>query len=313
MLGKDEQMRYTRQLLIDGWGEKSQEILKNTTVFVAGAGGSGSPILTQLALLGVGHIKICDFDSVELSNLNRQFIHCVSNESRIGINKAISAKQTVQNINPNIKVEIFTDMINDENIDAMVGDAQILFDSVDKIDVKFTLSKCAIRKKIPHLFYGMMDINSFACIFYPPKTPCFHCLYDFNKVQEIKSIISMAQGNRTATPVCCPPVLTSTSFIMTEVLKMLLGLGEPAYNTFFLFLQKASKRTGEIGGYQGMRYWMSQHFYDTAMSQGFDLDTCWRGNIIETLSIAPNPDCEYCKDLHQSKTDINQLDVEFDF
>lgn len=314
MLSNEELLRYKRQLSIDGWGEKAQEKLKTTKVFVAGAGGSGSPIITQLALLGVGCIRICDFDDVELSNLNRQFLHCVSEDSRIGVNKAVSAKKTVMNINPNVKVEIFTDKINDENIDEMVGDSTILFDSVDKIDVKFMLSKCAIRKKIPHLFYGMMDINAFMCIFYPPKTPCFHCLFDFDKVQEINSISNELQPNlKASTPVCCPPVLTSAGFAVTESLKILLDLAEPAYNKFFFFLQKSSEKGGTVSGYQGMRYWMAKYFYDMALSQGFDLDTLWRNNYVEEIELSPDSNCKHCAGLHKSKIDTNIVDVDFKF
>jgi adenylyltransferase/sulfurtransferase len=111
MLTEDERTRYRRQLILHGWSEETQEKLKNTTVFVGGAGGSGSPILTQLALLGIGTIRICDFDTIELSNLNRQFIHCVSDKNKIGINKAQSAACTVKNINPHVNVEVFEERI----------------------------------------------------------------------------------------------------------------------------------------------------------------------------------------------------------
>lgn len=315
MFSNEEMTRYKRQFIIDDWGIGGQQNLKDTTVFVAGAGGSGSPIITQLALLGVGCIRICDFDEVDLSNLNRQFLHCVSDETRIGVNKAVSAMQTVNNINPNVKVEIFTDRITEDNIDEMVGDAMILFDSVDKIDVKFILSKCAMRKKIPHLFYGMMDINAFACIFYPPKTPCFHCLFDFEKVQEIQSIEEELKTNAetaTDTPVCCPPVLTSAGFIMTEAIKILLDLGEPAYNQFFLFLHKGIE-SGKNSGYLGMRYWMSEYFYDLALEQGFDLDDCWRNEYVEALKLSPDLNCKHCSELHHTQTEMNDLDVDFDF
>lgn len=313
MFSRDEITRYSRQLLIDEWGDKSQQILKNTTVFVAGAGGSGSPILTQLALLGVGHIRVCDFDTVDLSNLNRQFIHTVTKESKLGINKAVSAKQTIHNINPHIKVEVFEEKINDKNIDDLVGESTMLFDSVDKIDVKFILSKCAMRKKIPHLFYGMMDINGFAGVFYPPKTACFHCLFDFKKVQEISNITKDNKASRTATPVCCPPVFMTAGFIMTEALKILLGIGEVAYNEFFLFLQKGSEKGAETTGYRGMRYWMSRYFYDISLTQGFDLDKCWRGNMLETLKISSDPDCKYCSSVHKNIYNINEMDADFDF
>ena len=120
MLTDKEMIRYSRQILLEDWGTETQNKLKSKTVFVAGAGGSGSPIITQLALLGVGCIRICDYDEIELSNLNRQFIHCISGENRIGLNKATSAKMTIKNINPNIEVEIFLDKIDKDNVDKMI-------------------------------------------------------------------------------------------------------------------------------------------------------------------------------------------------
>ena len=75
-------------------------------VFVAGAGGLGSPVSIYLSVAGVGHIRICDFDSPDWSNLNRQILH---DHTRIGINKAVSAKMTIEKINPAIQVTAFTD------------------------------------------------------------------------------------------------------------------------------------------------------------------------------------------------------------
>lgn len=298
MLTQEELTRYTRQIALEGWGVETQEKLKNMTVFVGGAGGSGSPIITQLALLGVGKIRVCDYDVVDWSNLNRQFLHCVSNDSRIGVNKAISAQMTVANINPFVQVEVFTEKITDENVDEMVGDAVMIFDSVDKIETKFVLSRAALRKNIPHLYYGMMDVNSFMCIFYPPKTPCFHCLHDYEKVLEIMSLAELSGGStkKGVTPVCCPPVLSSAGFAVTEALKILLGIGEPAYNKYFLFLQKGNDRVNESDGFLGMRFWITEFFEEISSAQGFDWDEAWRGNFIEVLELKRNPDCPYCKD-----------------
>lgn len=298
MLTDLEKIRYKRQLLIEDWGLESQEHLKNMTVFVAGAGGSGSPIITQLALLGVGCIRICDFDVVDLSNLNRQFIHCVSEKTRLGMNKALSAKMTAENINPHVKVEVFTEEITEDNIDEMIGDASIVFDSVDKINVKFILSKAAMRKRIPHLFYGMMDLNGFVSIFNPPETPCFHCLFDYEKVEMVESI-SMDPDQKSATPVCCPPVLTTAGFAMTEAVKIMLGLGKPAYNKYFLFLHKGDERIGDSHGFLGMRFWITEYFEEISLQQGYDWDEGWNGNWIEVLDIAPNPECPHCSQMRR--------------
>ena len=93
MFSTEETKRYNRQMLMDGWGEETQKKLKKSTVFIAGAGGLGSPVSIYLAVAGIGNIRICDFDSPDWSNLNRQILH---NHNRIGTNKAVSAKRLLR-------------------------------------------------------------------------------------------------------------------------------------------------------------------------------------------------------------------------
>ena len=104
-LSKEEITRYDRQMLIDGWGETGQQRLKSSTVFVAGAGGLGSPVSIYLAVAGVGKIVICDADVVELSNLNRQILHP---EGKLGEQKAVSAGGSLRALNSTIEVVTHT-------------------------------------------------------------------------------------------------------------------------------------------------------------------------------------------------------------
>ena len=312
MLTEHESIRYNRQILLDNWGIEGQEKIKNSTVFVAGAGGTGSPTIVQLALLGVGCIKICDFDTFDVPNMNRQFIHMVSDDDRVGVNKAFSAAQTVKRINPNVKVEYFEEKFTDENIDDMVGDADLIFDCVDKFEPKFVLSKCAIRKRIPHLFSGIFDINTFACIFYPPLTPCFHCIFDVEKLKLIDELAKIRANKGMAIPVSAPTLFASTGFIVAEGMKILLKHGDPAYNKYILFLQKGNERAAKTSGYEGMRFWNTEFFDNLCLEQGFDWDVGWRGNIFEALSISPNENCKYCNQLH-TKNEIIIEEVSFDF
>lgn len=316
MLTEHELVRYNRQILLDGWGVEGQEKLKNTTVFVAGAGGTGSPTIVQLALLGVGCIKICDFDTFDIPNMNRQFIHMVDDEERIGMNKAFSAARTVHNINPHVKVEVYENKFTEENIDDMVGDSQMIFDCVDKFEPKFVLSRCAIRKKIPHLFSGIFDINTFACIFYPPITPCFHCIFDYGKMKVVNEMAHIRANKGMSIFVSSPTLFASTGFIVGEGVKILLGHGEPAYNKYILFMQKGNNRAAKTMGYEGMRFWNTNFFDEQCLSQGFDWDKGWRGNLFEALDIKANPDCEYCKDTHMGKAvniQIEEVGFDFDF
>ena len=108
-------------------------------------------------------------------------------DERLGMNKAESAALTVKSMNPNVEVEIFSEKFTESNIDEMVGDADYIFDCVDRFKYKFILADCAERKNIPMFFYGIMGYNTFGYMFYPPKTACFRCLFNERNVKRIEA------------------------------------------------------------------------------------------------------------------------------
>jgi amino acid adenylation domain-containing protein len=296
-LSRREKTRYARQMLIGDWGTAAQEKLKSTTVFVAGSGGSCN-LLVQLSLCGFGTIVNCDFDTVELSNLNRQMLH---NESRIGMNKALSAKKTLDEhgFNPNVKIIAHTERITRDNVYEMVGDAAILFDLVDDPESKFALGECAVAKGIPMMLSSMIDMSSYACILHPPKTPCFHCLYEKNKLLEIQNIRKHI-GKKSPQPVVAPSMFLSCGFIANEALKIVLGLGDVAYNKYFFFNQRGHD-LASTPGHQIITYPFSEHFRRICREQGFDWDKGWSGNFVEELTLARDPDCPICGERAQAK------------
>lgn len=291
-LTKAETIRYSRQLYLDGWGVETQEKLKALTVFAAGAGGSGSPTIMQLALLGVGTIIICDFDNVELSNLNRQVLH---DESRIGINKAVSAAMSVKKINPNVKVIVREEKITRENVFELVGDAAVIFDNVDDIETKFVLSTCAVARGIPHVISSMLERSAYAAVFHTPHTPCFHCLYDVNKLQHVRAMREADGGkNKVPNSVSSPALFLSTGFACNEALKIVLGLENPAYNKYFFFNQQASLKLTQTRGYRIVTYPFSDYFKELCREQGFDWEQGFSGRFVEELDVQKNPQCPLC-------------------
>ena len=292
-LSKREKTRYKRQMMLNGWGIESQEKLKSTTVFVAGAGGGASPTIMQLALTGFGTIIICDNDKVELSNLNRQFLH---DESRIGMSKALSAKMTVNRINPHVNVVPVTEKLTRENVFELVGDSAVIFDMFDGLADKFILSECAAVKGIPHIVSAMTDISSYAAVFQPPKTPCFHCIFDKTKLEELVSGMqrTVEKYEKNPLPVAAPSLFLSTGFAVNEAIKIILGLKNPAYNRYFFFNQGGSEDIAKSDSFRAMTYTYSKHFRKICKEQGFDWDVGWHGNLLEELAIIPNPDCPVC-------------------
>ncbi|UCH95246.1 MAG: amino acid adenylation domain-containing protein, partial [Candidatus Aminicenantes bacterium] len=291
-LTQEERTRYQRQLMLHGWGIESQEKLKGAVVFAAGAGGSGSPLLQQLALMGIGTIIVCDHDTVELSNLNRQVLH---DESRIGMNKALSAKITLERINPNVNVIAHPVKVTRENVFELVGDARIIFDNVDDLEAKFILSQCAVIKQIPHILSSMIDLNAYAVVLHSPYTPCFHCLYDRDILEEIETIKTHSRNyQKSSNPVVSSSLFLSTGFAVTEAIKILLNFDQPAYNKYILFNQRGTHNVAASEGYQRLTYPFTSHFKSICQDQGVDWDRGWKGALVEELQISPDPNCPVC-------------------
>jgi molybdopterin/thiamine biosynthesis adenylyltransferase len=172
-LSEQERERYHRQIIFPDWGIDTQERLKKAHVFIAGAGGLGSPVSMYLATAGIGTLRICDCGEPELSNLNRQILH---DDSRIGINKALSARQTLERLNPDIRIETRTENINDETVDEIIGEVDLIMDCLDNFDTRHVLNRYALRKHIPMVHGGVSGMNGQITFLHPPETPCLWCI-----------------------------------------------------------------------------------------------------------------------------------------
>jgi len=201
--------RYQRQMLLPGWGPDTQEKLKKSKVVIVGAGGLGCPAALNLTLAGVGHIRICDGDTVEITNLNRQFLHL---ERSIGKNKAESAKETLAYINSEVTIEPVVERITEDNVDNIVGDAEIVLDCLDNFTDRHTLNLCAIRKNIPMVHGAVWGVEGRLTLLHAPSTPCLTCIFPKAGIQGEFPILGA---------VSC----TIGSLQALEAIKYLTGLG----------------------------------------------------------------------------------------
>lgn len=190
-LSETEQKRYARQMMMAGWGEETQKKLKQSVVFIAGAGGLGSPVAIYLAAAGVGTIRLCDFDSPDWSNLNRQILH---DHTRIGMNKALSGKMTLERLNPEVAVTALTDRIDGSNVDALVADADIIIDCMDNFPTRYVLNECAMRKKIPFVYGSIWGIDGRLSFIQSPETPCLRCIFPEAPPQEVFPVVGATPG-----------------------------------------------------------------------------------------------------------------------
>jgi adenylyltransferase/sulfurtransferase len=209
MLSEEERKRYNRQMLMDGWGEETQRKLKGSTVFIAGAGGLGSPVSIYLAVVGVGNMRICDFDSPDWTNLNRQVLH---NHNRLGTNKAVSARETIAELNPDVSVTTITDKIVADNVDDIVGEADIIVDCMDNFPTRYLLNESAIRKGIPLVFGSIYAMDGRMSFINPPETPCLQCIFAEAPPAETFPVVGATPG-------------VMGSLQTMEVIKYLTGIG----------------------------------------------------------------------------------------
>jgi adenylyltransferase/sulfurtransferase len=169
-----QESRYHRQITMDGWGPEVQERLAAARVFVAGVGGLGCPVTMNLALAGVGHLKICDADTVDVTNLNRQFLHC---EANVGMLKTASARNSILSLNSQVEIETVPEKITSENVDDLVGDAEIILDCLDNFTARHAIGQCAVRKGVPLVHGAVWGMEGRITVFHPPDAPCLHCIF----------------------------------------------------------------------------------------------------------------------------------------
>jgi adenylyltransferase/sulfurtransferase len=136
-------------------------------------------------------MRICDFDTPDWTNLNRQILH---DHTRIGVNKAISAQITIRKLNHSIKVTAFTDKIVAENVDELVGDAQIILDCMDNFPTRYLLNESAIRKKIPLVYGSIWGMDGRLSFIKSPETPCLRCLFPEAPPSETFPVLGTTPG-----------------------------------------------------------------------------------------------------------------------
>jgi adenylyltransferase/sulfurtransferase len=167
--------RYSRHIILPEVGGKGQEKLLNAKVFVLGAGGLGSPALMYLAAAGVGEIGVADADVVDLSNLQRQIIH---NNTRIGTVKVESARQTIEELNPDVKVNTINERLTADNIREVLRGYDVVLDGSDNFPTRFLMNDASFFEKKPLISGSMFRFDGQVSVFKGyGEYPCYRCLY----------------------------------------------------------------------------------------------------------------------------------------
>lgn len=213
--------RYNRNILIEKISEEGQQKLLSSRVLVAGAGGLGSTVLANLASVGIGHIGIIDNDVLELTNLNRQYIHKFANIDKA---KVDSAKQWINEFNPDIEVKTYQLRLDEANYEEIVKDYDLIIDAFDSYKSKFLLNKIAAATDKTLIHGGVTEFFGQVTTIVPNKSACLACIlpdYDVN-AYIVKGVIS-------------PAVTTIASIESLEAVKVLLGIGTTLENRLLSF------------------------------------------------------------------------------
>jgi molybdopterin/thiamine biosynthesis adenylyltransferase len=166
--------RYSRHIILSEVGVKGQKKLMDAKVLIVGAGGLGAPAALYLAAAGVGTIGIADADEVDLSNLQRQVIHTTPD---VGKAKVLSAKETMQAINPDVTVNTHRLFVNAENIMELIAGYDFIIDGTDNFPAKFLINDACVLSKKPFSHAGIIRFKGQLMTYVPGAGPCYRCVF----------------------------------------------------------------------------------------------------------------------------------------
>lgn len=218
-------LRYSRHIMLPQIEYAGQEKLTQSHALIIGAGGLGAPVALYLAAAGVGTLTICDFDQVDLTNLQRQIIHTTA---AVGQNKALSAQATIADLNSEVKVNVETNRLNAEALAKRVTAADVVIDCSDNFVTRYLLNQLCFDHKTPLVsgaairFEGQLSVFDFR----HDESPCYHCLYpDVGDDQELRCADN---------GVFAPLVGMIGTAQAAEALKILLDIGQPMQGRLLL-------------------------------------------------------------------------------
>ncbi|MDD5057130.1 MAG: HesA/MoeB/ThiF family protein [Sideroxydans sp.] len=212
----DQQLlRYSRHILLNEIGIEGQQRLMNGRALIIGMGGLGSPVALYLAASGVGHLTLCDHDTVDFSNLQRQIIH---RNSTVGQPKVFSAKTALHDINPEVECLALPLRADEAKLNELIARADVVMDCSDNFDTRYAVNRACLAQRKPLVsgaaiqFYGQVSLFDFR----REDAPCYNCLFPEDSVEE--------ELRCATTGVFAPLVGIIGTLQAAEALKLLMGI-----------------------------------------------------------------------------------------
>jgi molybdopterin-synthase adenylyltransferase len=279
-LSETERQRYLRQLAMKDWSEEDQLRLKRLHVTVMGIGGAASSLLNNLLLLGVGRIDAFDHDTVELSNLNRQFVHTTEH---LGMAKAESFRVYAQRLNPEVEVRTRQVKIDETTIEEVLDPGTgLLIDTFDKWASRDIVNRYVVKHRIPYLMAGVVSNCFYTAMLHTPHTPCLQCL--LGRFQRIP-----VQGafQNSVFSINILPIAALGAFSGAEMVKYVKSGKATNVFTFGSLYDTA----------QDIRFFtlfLSRHFRKISEEQGVRWGTEWSSSGLTRLNLSRDPSCPVC-------------------
>ncbi|MFG0917525.1 molybdopterin-synthase adenylyltransferase MoeB [Pseudomonas fulva] len=224
MLSDQELLRYSRQVLLSQIDIDGQLRLKQSKALIVGLGGLGSPVALYLAAAGVGELHLADFDTVDLTNLQRQVIH---DSASVGMSKVDSALQRLQAINPEIDLIAHRQALDEDSLAAAVSAVDLVLDCSDNFGTREAVNAACVAAAKPLVSGAAIRLEGQLSVFDPRRdySPCYHCLYGHGSEAELTCNEAGVIG---------PLVGLVGSLQALEAMKLLAGFGEPLVGRLLL-------------------------------------------------------------------------------
>ena len=242
-MNDNQLLRYSRHILLPQINYEGQEKLVNSHALIVGAGGLGSPVALYLAASGVGTLTICDFDVVDLTNLQRQIVH---NTTAVGTNKAVSAQQTLFEINPTIHVNAVCVKSTEDEFEKLISQADVVIDCSDNFATRYTLNRLCVKRNKPLVsgaaigFEGQITVYDMRS----NASPCYHCLFPDQSETTGENNEMRCATNGVFSPLVGMIGTTQAA----EALKLLMGIGNSLQGRLLLLDALAMEwRTIKLG------------------------------------------------------------------
>jgi adenylyltransferase/sulfurtransferase len=224
-LSGDDVLRYSRQLLLPGFGAATQQRLRDGRVLVVGAGGLGSPVILYLAAAGVGTLGIVDNDVVDLTNLQRQIVHGMGD---IGHSKVASAADAVGEMNPGVHVVRHEDRLGADNVMQLIAEYDVIVDGVDNFAARFLLNDACVLAEKTLVEAGILRFGGLVMTIKGGESACYRCV--FSEPPPLGAVPSCSEAG----------VLGSVAAVVgglqaNEAIKVLTGIGEPLFDRLLQF------------------------------------------------------------------------------